>query len=304
MLRQPPGQHSSVWGALEFSWTACSSRASRQDLPVLVVTCNSMVAVSFPLPKRGKFSIPPEHEKFPPFAGGMLALWPTAERCLLTLETSHFFFLLWMVHEALCGSLFNHYVHLQVQQWYGKMGFSTSSMLTIFGSLSIVSVAQGIEEWITLCFFSECWMAECELPAALSRKKWGVGRSDICTQRRIGRWIISSWNAQSSFIWCGSSFEGWGWWLSPKACQFFWAEVVHSKCFSKWFILSFTYGYSWGPHMSFTLEILCIYKNWALLVWWDALFLVWILIHKSSIHSLISLVFQLVSGLPVRRCHL
>lgn len=72
VLRQPPGQHSSAWGAWEFSWTACSSRASRQELPVMVITRNSMVAVSFLLPKRGKISIPPEHEKFPHFSGGML----------------------------------------------------------------------------------------------------------------------------------------------------------------------------------------------------------------------------------------
>lgn len=56
------------------SWTVCSSRASWQELPVVVVTFWSVVAVSFLLCKRGKISIPLAHEKFPPFAGGVLTL--------------------------------------------------------------------------------------------------------------------------------------------------------------------------------------------------------------------------------------
>jgi len=54
-------------------------------------------------------------------------------------------------------------------------------------------------------------MGECELPEALSRKKRGVLRGDICPWGRRRRWIAFSWNSQSSFITCGSGFEDWSW---------------------------------------------------------------------------------------------
>lgn len=53
---------------------AAPEPAGRMELPVVVVTCGSMVAVSFLLCKRGKISIPPKHGKFPPFSGGVLTL--------------------------------------------------------------------------------------------------------------------------------------------------------------------------------------------------------------------------------------
>lgn len=74
VLLQPPGQHSSAWGPWEFLLDSMQLRSQQQELPGVVVTCRSMVAVSFLLCKRGKISVPLKHEKFLCFAWDVLTL--------------------------------------------------------------------------------------------------------------------------------------------------------------------------------------------------------------------------------------